>query len=65
MVVAGQLASVTKECLPWIDYAWALMKREEGVIMEDLYSPRVIYRYKKRHLPLVNIKWRACSFLPS
>jgi hypothetical protein len=53
MFVAGQPAGVTKECLPRIDYAWALMKRVEGVIMEDLYSLRFIYRYRKglRHSP--------------
>jgi hypothetical protein len=54
MVVAGQPADVMKECLPWTDYAWALMKREEGAIMEDLWLS-----------PLVNIKWRACSFWTS
>jgi hypothetical protein len=47
MVVAGQPTGVMKEFLPRTDYAWALMKREEGAIMEDLYSPRYIYRYRK------------------
>jgi hypothetical protein len=47
MVVAGQPDGVTKECLPHTDYAWTLMKREVGAIMQDLYSPRFIYGYRK------------------
>jgi hypothetical protein len=40
MVVAGQPAGITKECLAQTDYAWTLMKRVEGAVMKYLYSPR-------------------------